>query len=85
MGSWHVLLLLTTAAALSRPQWDGAVARQCIGSTLLALAAWQLGSVSAKRVERAVRFGLGVTLDRASRGAVDQEVIGGTLGRNATE
>lgn len=74
MGSWHALLLLAAAAALSRQQWDGAVARQGLGSTLLALAAWQLGSVSAKRVERAVRYGLEVTLDRALRGAVDHEV-----------
>lgn len=81
IGSWHVLLVLNLAAvaALSQPQKrDWAVARQGVGSVLLALAGWQLGSVSAKRVERAVRYGLVVTLDRALRGAADYEVTGGS-------
>lgn len=75
MGSWHALLLVATAAALSRQQWDGAVVRQGVGSTLLALAARQMGSVSAKRIERAARYGLAVTLDRALGETVDYEVI----------
>lgn len=74
MGSWHVLLLVAAAAALSRQQWDKAVARQGVGSILLALAAWQLGSVSAERVERAARYGVAVTLDKALSGAGDYEV-----------
>lgn len=74
MGSWYALLLLATVASLPRQQWDRAVVRTGVGSVLLALAAWQLGSVSAKSVERAVRYGLAVTLDRALRGAVDYEV-----------
>lgn len=63
MASWHALLLL--AVALSRQPWEGTVARQGLGSVLLALAAWQLGSVSAGQVERSVRHGLEVTLEKA--------------------
>eukprot|EP00752_Nemacystus_decipiens_P010856 g9653.t1 len=74
MGLWHALLMLPAAAALSRRLWDGPVARQGLGSTLLTLAAWQLGNVSAERVELAVRRGLEGTLDRALKGAVDHEL-----------
>lgn len=72
MASWHFLLLL--AVALSRQRWDGAVARQGLGSVLLALAAWQLGSVSAGQVERSIRHGLVVTLDKALSGTNDHQV-----------
>jgi len=50
--------------------------RQWLGSVLLSLAAWRLGSVSGKRVERSVRLGMVVTLDEALRGAADHEVRG---------
>eukprot|EP00903_Cladosiphon_okamuranus_P014741 g13659.t1 len=79
MWSWHALLLVAAAAPLSGQQWDRAVARQGLGSILLALAAWQLGSVSAGRVERAVRYGVAVTLDRALSGAVDYELSASSL------
>lgn len=72
MASWHFFLLL--AVALSGQRWDGTVARQGLGSVLLALAAWQLGSVSAGQAERSVRHGLVVTLDKALSGTNDHQV-----------
>ncbi len=77
MAAWHCLLVLAAVVAMLRQQrwcWDEAVVRQWLGSVLLSLAAWRLGSVSAKRVERSVRLGMVVTLDEALRGAADHEV-----------
>jgi len=77
MAAWHGLLVLTAVVALVQQQpwcWNEAVMRQWLGSVLLSLAAWRLGSVSAKRVEQSVRLGIVATLDEALRGAADHEV-----------
>lgn len=75
MASWHALLLLTAVGALSQQQWDRTVVRQGLGSVLLSLAAWQLGGLSARRVEGAVRYGLVATVQKALGEASNHEVI----------
>lgn len=75
MASWHALLLLTAVGALSQQQWDLTVVHQGLGSVLLSLAAWQLGSLSARRVEGAVRYGLMATVQKALGEASSHEVI----------
>ncbi|CAB1099983.1 unnamed protein product [Ectocarpus sp. CCAP 1310/34] len=75
VASWHALLLLTAVGTLSQQQWDRTVVRQGLGSMLLSLAAWQLGGLSARRVEGAVRYSLVVTVQKALGEASNHEVI----------
>ncbi|CAN0501888.1 unnamed protein product, partial [Ectocarpus sp. 12 AP-2014] len=74
VASWHALLLLTAVGALSQQQWNRTVARQGLGSVLLSLAAWQLGGLSARRVEGAVRYGLVATVQKALGEASNHEL-----------
>ncbi|CAM9404686.1 unnamed protein product [Ectocarpus sp. 8 AP-2014] len=73
-ASWHALLLLTAVGALSQQQWDRTVVPQGLGSVLLSLAAWQLGGLSARRVEGAVRYGLVATAQKALGEASNHEL-----------
>ncbi|CAM9918295.1 unnamed protein product, partial [Ectocarpus sp. 8 AP-2014] len=74
VASWHALLLLTAVGALSQQQWDRTVVRRGLGSVLLSLAAWQLGGLSARRVEGAVRSGLVATVQKALGEASNHEL-----------
>ncbi|CAM9729414.1 unnamed protein product [Ectocarpus sp. 4 AP-2014] len=74
VASWHALLLLTAVGALSQQQWDRTVVHQGLGSVLLSLAAWQLGGLSARRVEGAVRYGLVATVQKALGEASNHEL-----------
>ncbi|CAN0510651.1 unnamed protein product, partial [Ectocarpus sp. 12 AP-2014] len=74
VASWHALLLLTAVGALSQQQWNRTVVHQGLGSVLLSLAAWQLGGLSARRVEGAVRYGLVATVQKALGEASDYEL-----------
>ncbi|CAM9677698.1 unnamed protein product [Ectocarpus sp. 13 AM-2016] len=74
VASWHALLLLTAVGALSQQQWNRTVVRQGLGSVLLSLAAWQLGGLSARRVEGAVRYGLVTTVQKALGEASNHEL-----------
>ncbi|CAM9220104.1 unnamed protein product, partial [Ectocarpus fasciculatus] len=74
VASWHALLLLAAVGALIQQQWDRTVVHQGLGSVLLSLAAWQLGSLSARRVEGAVRYGLVATVQKALGEASSHEL-----------
>lgn len=79
MAFWHTTLLLAAAfeavvASPPLPRFDGAALRECVGSTLVGVAAWQLSKVSERRVERASRFGLVLSLEKVLRNADGREV-----------
>ncbi|CAN0267498.1 unnamed protein product, partial [Hapterophycus canaliculatus] len=92
VASWHALLLLAAlTSTLFRLQqqrqlqrWEGAVTasamvRGGLGSALLALAAWQLGKLSAREVEHSVRYGLVVTLHEELRKDPDHQLSAASL------
>lgn len=84
MASWYALLLLAAVTSIlsqqqQQGQWEGlvsafAMVSQGFGPVLLALAAWQLGRLSARQVEHSVRYGLVVTLHEALGKDPDHQV-----------